>query len=261
MSAVPKSASSPSAVQTQKVKAPRISAAKSPAKKAPKTMSIGVVLDRLQQEFDDITVSKIRFLESEGLVSPQRTASGYRRFTEADVERLRYILITQRDNYLPLKVIREQLEAMDNGTVTTMLSAKEASPIISPDNFRAPTAARLTSDDVAQQAGVTPEAVALLASAGLIHGDRSGFFTADDVRVVSTCVALEEFGFDVRQLRSLRNTALRQADLIGQVAGPVALSKSDTARERATELSQQMTALVVSLHASLVKSALRDQLG
>lgn len=255
MSAVPNSASS----QALQVKAPRISAAKSP--KPAKTMSIGVVLDRLQQEFDDITVSKIRFLESEGLVSPQRTASGYRRFTEADVERLRYILITQRDNYLPLKVIRQQLEAMDNGTVTTMLSAKEASPIISPENFRAPTAVRLTSDDVAQQAGVDPEVVALLASAGLIHGDRSGFFTADDVRVVSTCVALEEFGFDIRQLRSLRNTALRQADLIGQVAGPVALSKSDTAREQATELSQQMTALVVSLHASLVKSALRDQLG
>ncbi|QMV86374.1 MerR family transcriptional regulator [Corynebacterium hindlerae] len=224
-------------------------------------MSIGVVLDRLRQEFDDITVSKIRFLEAEGLVSPQRTASGYRRFTEADVERLRYILITQRDNYLPLKVIREQLEAMDNGTVTTMLTAKEASPIISPENFRAPSATRLTNDDVATGAGVSAEEVALLASAGLIRPDRSGFFTADDVRVVSTCAALKEFGFDVRQLRSLRNTAQRQADLIGQVAGPIAQSKSDTAREQAAELSQQMTALVVSLHASLVKSALRDQLG
>ncbi|WP_445227839.1 transcriptional regulator FtsR [Corynebacterium sp. H130] len=248
-----------SAVPSSAAKAPRISAPKK--QKAPKTMSIGVVLDRLQQEFDDITVSKIRFLESEGLVSPQRTASGYRRFTEADVERLRYILITQRDNYLPLKVIREQLEAMDSGAVTTLLSAKEASPIISPENFRAPSATRLTSMDVAEAAGVAEETVALLASAGLIHSDRSGFFTADDVRVVSTCVALEEFGFDIRQLRSLRNTALRQADLIAQVAGPVAKSKSDTARERATEMSQQMTALVVSLHASLVKSALRDQLG
>lgn len=150
---------------------------------------------------------------------------------------------------------------MDNGTVTTMLSAKEASPIISPENFRAPVATRLTSDDVAEQAGVTADVVKLIASAGLIRGDRSGFFTADDVRVVSTCAALEDFGFDIRQLRSLRNTAERQADLIAQVAGPVAHSKSDTARERAAEMSQQMTALVVSLHASLVKNALRDQLG
>ena len=86
-------------------------------------MSIGVVLERLRTEFPDVTVSKIRFLESEGLITPQRTASGYRRFTEEDVERLRYILVTQRDNYLPLKVIREQLEAMDSGHVTAILSA------------------------------------------------------------------------------------------------------------------------------------------
>lgn len=78
-------------------------------------MSIGVVLDQLHKEFPEVTVSKIRFLESEGLVSPQRTASGYRRFTQQDVDRLRYILTTQRDNYTPLKVIREQLEAMDSG--------------------------------------------------------------------------------------------------------------------------------------------------
>ncbi|MEJ5927331.1 MerR family transcriptional regulator [Corynebacterium sp. H128] len=260
MSAVTQPASA-AAARAPKPARSAAAARASKTSKTPKTMSIGVVLDRLQQEFDDITVSKIRFLESEGLVAPQRTASGYRRFTEADVERLRYILVTQRDNYLPLKVIREQLDAMDNGTVTTLLSAKEASPIISPDNFRAPGAARLTNDDVAEQAGVTAEVVATIAAAGLIRGDRSGFFTADDVRVVSTCAALEEFGFDVRQLRSLRNTAQRQADLIAQVAGPIAQSKSDTARERAEELSQQLTALVVSLHASLVKSSLRDQLG
>lgn len=223
-------------------------------------MSIGVVLERLQQEFDDITVSKIRFLESEGLVSPQRTASGYRRFTEADVERLRYILVTQRDNYLPLKVIREQLEAMDAGTLTSLVRT-EASPLISPDNFRAPSAARLTAEDVATQAGAELGDVAEIVKVGLIKPDLTGFFTADDVRIVSTCLALEEFGFDARQLKSLRNTAARQADLIAQVAAPIAHSRSDVARERATETSQHMTALVVSLHASLVKNELRSQLG
>ncbi|MDU4730380.1 MAG: MerR family transcriptional regulator, partial [Corynebacterium sp.] len=79
----------------------------SPKAKKAKTMSIGVVLETLNQQFPDVTVSKIRFLESEGLISPQRTASGYRRFTQEDVDRLRYILTTQRDNYTPLKVIRE----------------------------------------------------------------------------------------------------------------------------------------------------------
>ncbi|AKK03086.1 transcriptional regulator FtsR [Corynebacterium epidermidicanis] len=254
MSAVPQSeASGTSALAVpKKVKATK--------PKAPKTMSIGVVLERLRQEFDDITVSKIRFLESEGLVSPQRTASGYRRFTEADVERLRYILVTQRDNYLPLKVIREQLEAMDAGTVTSLLRS-EVSPLISPENFRAPVASRLTAEDVANQANVRLETVAEMVKVGLIKADLSGFFTADDVRIVSTCMALEEFGFDVRQLRSLRNSAVRQADLIAQVAAPIAHSRSDVARERAAETSQNMTALVVSLHASLVKNALRDQLG
>lgn len=223
-------------------------------------MSIGVVLSRLQQEFDDITVSKIRFLESEGLITPQRTASGYRRFTEADVERLRYILVTQRDNYLPLKVIREQLEAMDAGTLTSLMRT-EASPLISPDNFRAPGATRLTAEDVVSQSGVTEDYLVDLIKIGLVKADRSGFFTADDVRIVSTCAALEDCGFEARQLRSLRNTSARQADLIAQVAGPIAHSKSDVAREQAAESSQQMTALVVSLHAILVKNALRDALG
>ena len=231
------------------------------AAKPTKTMSIGVVLDRLRSEFPDVTVSKIRFLESEGLITPQRTASGYRRFTESDVERLRYILVTQRDNYLPLKVIREQLEAMDSGAVTAILTTAEAAPLISPENFRAPVLTRLTAADVASQAGAEEKFVGELTDAGLIRTDESGFFTADDVRIVHTASALGEFGFDIRHLKSLRTTANRQAGLIGQVASPVAKSKGDGARQRAEELSQQMTALVVSLHASLVKNALRDELG
>lgn len=231
-----------------------------PAAGSPKTMSIGVVLERLRAEFPDVTVSKIRFLESEGLISPQRTASGYRRFTGEDVERLRYILVTQRDNYLPLKVIRQQLEAMDSGEVTALLGAGEAEPIIAPEKFRAPAPVRLTDTDVAEQAGVDADVVAELLGAGLLRADGAGFFTADDVQIVTTAVALKDFGFDIRQLKSLRNTANRQADLIGRVAGPVAQSREDTARQRAEEVGRQMTALVVSLHAILVKNALRDEL-
>ena len=101
-------------------------------------MSIGVVIKCLSEEFPDVTVSKIRFLESEGLITPERTQSGYRRFTEDDVERLRYILITQRDNYLPLKVIREQLEAMDSGKVTAVMTGQNAAdPLIAPEQFAA----------------------------------------------------------------------------------------------------------------------------
>ncbi|MCF4006693.1 MerR family transcriptional regulator [Corynebacterium uropygiale] len=221
-------------------------------------MSIGVVLKQLRAEFPDITVSKIRFLESEGLISPQRTSSGYRRFTEADVERLRYILVTQRDNYTPLKVIREQLEAMDSGQVTAIVSAASADPLISPESFRAPVAVRLTDTDVAERAQVSVEFVSDLVRAGLLTPDHSGFFTADDVRVAQTSAALTEFGFDTRQLKVLKTTALRQAGLIQQVTSPVAHSKKDTAQQQAEELNQQMSAMMVSLHATLLKNALRE---
>ena len=233
-----------------------------PSNQAPhsgtKTMSIGVVIKCLSKEFPDVTVSKIRFLESEGLISPERTQSGYRRFTEADVERLRYILITQRDNYLPLKVIREQLEAMDSGKVTAvMTSQKTAEPLIAPEQFAAPAATRLTDEDVATQAECTPDDVAQCIDAGLIVPDASGLFTVDDVRVVSTAVSLTEFGLDARHLKRIRQSASRQADLISQVTDPVAKSGRAAAKQEAGEISQQMTALVVSLHAALVKNELR----
>lgn len=87
-------------------------------------LSIGEVLTRLRGDFPDITISKIRFLESEGLIEPQRTPSGYRKFTSSDLERLRYVLLAQRDHYLPLRVIKENLDAMDRGLEPAPLSGE-----------------------------------------------------------------------------------------------------------------------------------------
>lgn len=223
-----------------------------------KTMSIGVVLEKLNAEFPDVTVSKIRFLESEGLITPQRTSSGYRRFTQSDVDRLRYILVTQRDNYLPLKVIREQLDAMDSGAVTP-LHRGDTEPLVSAESFKAPVATRLTDSDIAEQANAQSQEVAELISAGVIKADSSGFFTADDVAIVSTALQLKDFGFDVRHLKSVRNTASRQADLISRATTPMARSKGD-GKQRAEEMNQQMMALVVSLHGNLMKSILREEM-
>ncbi|MDY3127994.1 MAG: MerR family transcriptional regulator [Corynebacterium sp.] len=222
-----------------------------------KTMSIGVVLETLQQQFPDVTVSKIRFLESEKLITPQRTSSGYRRFTEDDVARLRYILTQQRDKYTPLKVIREQLEAMDSGHVTAIVGAGQANMLLSADEFKAPVVTRLTDADVATQAASSEMFVANLVKIGLLKPDAAGFFTADDVAVVTTAEALKAFGFDDQKLKSLRNAAGRQADSISQVVAPVNISKSDTAAQQAEEFSQQIAALVVSLHATLLKNELR----
>lgn len=227
--------------------------------KRAKTMSIGVVLEQLQREFPEVTVSKIRFLESEGLVAPQRTASGYRRFTEKDVDRLRYILTTQRDDYTPLKVIRQRLEAMDSGQVTAIAAAGRARPWVEPARFRMSVTTRLTDAVLADKANSDVETVASLVKLGLLEADKAGFFTADDVEIVTTVEALKEFGVTGQQLKSLRNTARRQADLISQIATPVAKSGSDTAAQQAQELSAQMSALVVSLHATLVKNTLRDE--
>ena len=228
--------------------------------KTAKTMSIGVVLERLRQEFPDVTVSKIRFLESEGLITPQRTASGYRRFTEQDVERLRYILVTQRDNYLPLKVIREQLEAMDAGQVSAVLTAVEAEPVISPETFRAASSTKLTDQEVATQAGASEVMINELIQLGLITPDSAGLFASEDVRIASTVVALQEFGFDSRHFKSIRAAAARQADFIAQVTGPVAKSGKPAAHHNADEMGQRISALLVTLHASLIKNDIREHL-
>ena len=232
-----------------------------PEPKPEKTMSIGEVLKLLTPDFPDITLSKIRYLESEGLVFPQRTSSGYRKYVNADVERLHYVLTTQKKTYMPLKQIKKQLDAMDSCSVIPITKAATAQTIISPEEFRKPAITRLSDVEIAEKAGVELQFVIDLANVGIIGPDQSGFFTADDIQVVSTASALSEFGIDARHLKSVKNTASRQADLISQVVTPLVRSNKDGAREQAEEMSRQMSALVVSLHAILVKNELRNQLG
>lgn len=224
-------------------------------------MSIGEVLKLLTPDFPDITLSKIRYLESEGLVFPQRTSSGYRRYVNADVERLHYVLTTQKKTYMPLKQIKKHLDAMDSCSVIPITKAATAQTIISPEEFRKPAITRLSDVEIAEKAGVELQFVIDLANVGIIGPDQSGFFTADDIQVVSAASALSEFGIDARHLKSVKNAASRQADLISQVVTPLVRSNKDGAREQAEEMSRQMSALVVSLHAILVKNELRNQLG
>ena len=192
---------------------------------------------------------------------PQRTSSGYRKYVNADVERLHYVLTTQKKTYMPLKQIKKQLDAMDSCSVIPITKAATAQTIISPEEFRKPAITRLSDVEIAEKAGVELQFVIDLANVGIIGPDQSGFFTADDIQVVSTASALSEFGIDARHLKSVKNAASRQADLISQVVTPLVRSNKDGAREQAEEMSRQMSALVVSLHAILVKNELRNQLG
>lgn len=225
-------------------------------------MSIGAVLSELQQEFPDVTVSKIRFLESEGLISPSRSQSGYRRFARADVDRLRYILTVQRDNYLPLKVIKEQLDNIDTGNVAAVGEGlASVTPLVTPDQFRDSAVVHLTRAELAERAGVDEEFVGSLVRARLLSPDAMDCFDGDDLALATTAGKLREFGLDARHMKTIRTAASREADLIGQATAPMARSKADGARQKAEEMAREMTALLVTLHGTLLKRQVNDDLG
>ncbi|MFP4149667.1 MAG: MerR family transcriptional regulator, partial [Nitriliruptoraceae bacterium] len=208
------------------------------------THTIGEVLNQLRDEFDDITISKIRFLESEGLISPDRTESGYRKFTLADIERLRYVLRAQRDRYLPLKVIREELERRDAGlppqapetppapaddragggpTVPPPpagpAAGQEPAPAPAPSLPSHPVAGELDLDTegLAAAAGLEVADVAGLVEHGLLAGPP---YDAESVEVAVRAAHLLGGGVEVRHLRMYRQFAERELALAEQLVGP-----------------------------------------
>ena len=238
-------------------------------------MSIGVVLDLLRSDFPDVTISKIRFLEAEGLVTPDRTASGYRRFTAYDCARLRFILTAQRDQYLPLKVIKAQLDAQPNGELPQTGSAygtPRLVPVTSDDTAHTDTPAgraavtqvRLSRQDLLERSGVDDELLTSLVRAGVItpvfKGPGATFFDEHSVVIAQCARALADYGVEPRHLRAFRSAADRQSDLIAQIAGPVVKADKAGARDRADDLAREVAALAITLHTSLIKSAVRDVL-
>ncbi|MGB3770555.1 MAG: MerR family transcriptional regulator [Rhodococcus sp. (in: high G+C Gram-positive bacteria)] len=229
-------------------------------------MSIGSVLDRLRPDFPDVTISKIRFLEAEGLISPERTASGYRRFSVEDCERLRYVLTAQRDHYLPLKVIKEQLDALDSGASPTSVDGSPVGPrgpralalapgSVSPTEFIADRHVRMSRSDLLTRADVDESFLLELQKSGLLTAGPAGFYDEEAVVLVRTAAAMAQYGLEVRHLRAFKLAADREANLLAQVAGPVAMGRDAGARDRAQELIRELAALSLSLHTSLVKSA------
>jgi DNA-binding transcriptional MerR regulator len=230
-------------------------------------MSIGAVLDLLRGDFPDVTISKIRFLEAEGLVTPQRSASGYRRFTAYDCARLRFILTAQRDQYLPLKVIKAQLDAQPDGELPQTGSAYGV-PRLVPISAGAdkdtaavaPTQVRLSREDLLARSGVDDELLTALVKAGVITTGPGGFFDEHSVMILQCARALADYGVEPRHLRAFRSAADRQSDLIAQIAGPVVKAGKAGARDRADDLAREVAALAITLHTSLIKSAVRDVL-
>ncbi|BBZ44127.1 transcriptional regulator FtsR [Mycobacterium parmense] len=234
-------------------------------------MSIGAVLELLRPDFPDVTISKIRFLEAEGLVTPQRAASGYRRFTAYDCARLRFILTAQRDHYLPLKVIRAQLDAQPDGELPPSGSSYRAPRLVavgpngdaglgSDPAAVAPTAVRLSREDLLERSGADDDLLTSLLKAGVITPGPGGLFDEHTVVILQCARALSEYGVEARHLRAFRSAADRQSDLIAQIAGPVVKAGKAGARDRADDLAREVAALAITLHTSLIKSAVRDVL-
>ncbi|MFT4200619.1 MerR family transcriptional regulator [Gordonia sp. (in: high G+C Gram-positive bacteria)] len=221
-------------------------------------MSIGSVVARLREDFPDVTISKIRYFESEGLVTPERTPSGYRRFTEADYQRLRFVLTAQRDRYLPLKVIREQLDEMDGEAAAgvTMLSSVRGT--IAPATDFGARGGRISREELMERTGADAGFVSELMRNGLLGAGAGGFFDEDAVRLVEAAAALANYGLQTRHLRAFKVSADREAGLVGQIASPIAKGKGTGARDRAEELVREIAALSVTLHTQLVKAAVRD---
>ncbi|GGC52376.1 MerR family transcriptional regulator [Hoyosella rhizosphaerae] len=226
-------------------------------------LSIGAVLDQLRPDFPDVTISKIRFLESEGLVSPQRTPSGYRRFSAGDCERLRFVLTAQRDHYLPLKVIREQLDAIDQGSTLEgpVVRLPRSFAVSTEEQFDAgPGGSRISGEELLERTGVDKAFLKDLVTSGFLKPGNGGYFDGDSVTLVKTAHALAEFGLDTRHLRSFRMAAERQADLLAQIAGPVAKGREAGAKDRAEEIVRELGSLIVSAHGALLKAAVRESL-
>ncbi len=221
------------------------------------TMRISDVLAALQIEFPAVTNSKLRFLEEQGLVQPVRTPAGYRQYSPADIERLRYVLRQQRDRYVPLKVIGEQLAALDSGAEDEPPSRAQ---LATRDGVRqtAATGARLTSEALAREAGVDVEVVTELVGTGVLRPTASGHFDAWARDVVVLAVALREHGIDSRHLRVFRAAADRQADLVEQVVAPWRGRHAPSSRARAGTLAAEVGELCTQLHTALVRAAVSE---
>ena len=230
-------------------------------------MSIGEVLGQLRGEFADITISKIRFLEAEGLVEPERTSSGYRKFSREDVSRLRYVLAAQRDHYLPLRVIKDHLDAIDRGLEPPALSgggprvpramvAAEGLPAA--DAFLPDvTEIRLSRSELLEAAGLQPEQLEQLEQYGLV-APRAGanHYDGDALTVAKTVAEMARFGIEARHLRPFKAAADREIGLVEQVVTPLVRQRNPEARARADEVARELASLSVKLHSTLVRAGL-----
>lgn len=248
-------------------------------------LSIGEVLGLLQDEFPDITISKIRFLESQGLIDPERTASGYRKFYDGDIERLRLILRAQKDNYLPLKVIKDRLlfgaddvatepdrvpesvavNTDTSGAVANVVAnaaAASAGPAPSPV-ATAPLVTgglSLTAAELAEASGLTIAELADAERFGLLHPRMVGgvsYYDEAALVIARAAASFARHGIEARHLRMYRNAAEREVGLFEQVVLPLLKQRNPRSRAQAVETLEELARLGRELREALVHEQLR----
>ena len=242
-------------------------------------LSIGEVLGLLLDEFPDVTISKIRFLESQGLIEPERTPSGYRKFSTAEIDRLRFILREQRENYLPLKVIRNRLEGdTSDGMIrpyedTNPRGIRNVAPASHPAASKsipqAPAKPRgrqaerdnttsLNRDELLQEATIDDAVLKQLVGAGLVTPKTVGdmeMFSVLDREIVEVGAKFVELGIDVRHLKAWKHSVEREMALFEQRIIPFLRQRNPAAREQAMELLNDLIELGEQLRASLMAAA------
>src|SRR4249920_1004574 len=232
--------------------------------------SIGEVLVSVKAEFPDITISKIRFLESEGLIDPERTPSGYRKFYDKDVDRLKSILRMQRDEYLPLKVIKERLlkqdvddeEAIDGPQEERELDDDEKASA-STEIADAPTGLQMSIEEMSAASGVDRERIKELESYGIVcsHGpDGSRYYDGDDYIILSIVKDFFRFGIEPRHLTMYKHFTDREASFFEALVAPTLRQKNPDARRAAADTLADLSATSRKFKQALLRNALRDHL-
>ena len=222
-------------------------------------VTIGELVESLQPAHPDLTISKVRFLEDEGLVSPQRTSGGYRKFLPSDTARVDLVLRLQRERFMPLSVIREKLKDLDKGRITDELRPMVTRPEAVSLPFE--QAETITLQEAQSQLGLPVVFMRELADFGLVRitpGPDGDEIRSGDVEVAHACSDLRRFGVEPRHLKTYVNVADREAALFSSILMPSLRHRTPETRQKLVESVDELTAMTDELKRNLLKRALAD---
>jgi DNA-binding transcriptional MerR regulator len=235
-----------------------------PLSRARDYLSIGEVLEAVRSDFPDISISKIRFLETEGLISPERTKSGYRKFYEPDVERLRYILALQRDHFLPLKVIKDRLKSgvtpLEPRSAPPAPAAARPAPGTKGASTKASetlTGVQMNRAELRKATGLAEQELASLEDFGIVTG-HDGVYDENDLLVAKAAKGFFAHGVEARHLRMYKQAVDRETAFIEQIISPVAHRKDPDATKRAGETAHELADLSRTMREAMLRASVQS---